>query len=101
VRGWPIAVKRKQWEPLAFAAPSLALIALVILFPLAYSFYLSLQNFDLSVGSEYEFIGGKNYVEALFSASSARSGIPPSSSRPPWPSSCCSGSGSRSSSLAP
>jgi len=59
-------VKRKQWEPLAFAAPSLALIALVILFPLAYSFYLSLQNFDLSVGSEYEFIGGKNYVEALF-----------------------------------
>jgi len=66
VRGLTIAVKRKQWEPLAFAAPSLALIALVILFPLAYSFYLSLQNFDLSVGSEYEFIGGKNYVEALF-----------------------------------
>ena len=66
MRGWPIAVKRKQWEPLAFAAPSLALIALVILFPLAYSFYLSLQNFDLSVGSEYEFIGGKYYVEALF-----------------------------------
>src|SRR5437899_1234937 len=61
-----MAVKRKQWEPLAFAAPSLALIALVILFPLAYSFYLSLQNFDLSVGSEYEFVGGKNYVEALF-----------------------------------
>ena len=66
MRGWPIAVKRKQWEPLAFAAPSLALIALVILFPLAYSFYLSLQNFNLSVGSENEFIGGKNYVEALF-----------------------------------
>ena len=66
MRGLTIAVKRKQWEPLAFAAPSLALIALVILFPLVYSFYLSLQNFDLSVGSEYEFIGGKNYVEALF-----------------------------------
>ena len=65
MRGWPIALKRKQWEPLAFAAPSLALIALVILFPLAYSFYLSLQNFDLSVGPEYEFVGGKNYVEAL------------------------------------
>ena len=65
MRGLPIALKRKQWEPLAFAAPSLALIALVILFPLAYSFYLSLQNFDLSVGPEYEFVGGKNYVEAL------------------------------------
>ena len=65
MRGLPSALKRKQWEPLAFAAPSLALIALVILFPLAYSFYLSLQNFDLSVGPEYEFVGGKNYVEAL------------------------------------
>src|SRR5262245_12013198 len=60
-----LAVKRKQWEPLAFAAPSLALIALVIVFPLAYSFYLSLHNFDLSVGPEYDFVGGKNYVEAL------------------------------------
>jgi len=65
VRGLPIAVKRKQWEPLAFAAPSLALIALVIVFPLIYSFYLSLQNFDFSVGPDYEYIGGKNYVEAL------------------------------------
>jgi len=59
-------LKRKQWEPLAFAAPSLALIALVIVFPLAYSFYLSLQNFDLSVGSESLIKEGKNYVEALF-----------------------------------
>jgi trehalose/maltose transport system permease protein len=58
--------KRKQWEPLAFASPSLILIALVILFPLIYAFYLSLQNFDLSVGGEYEFVGAKNYGEALF-----------------------------------
>lgn len=65
MRALAIALKRKQWEPLAFAAPSLALIALVILFPLAYSFYLSLQNFDLSVGPEYEFVGARNYVEAL------------------------------------
>jgi len=65
VRGLAIAVKRKQWEPLAFASPSLFLIALVIVFPLIYSFYLSLQNFDFSVGPDYEYIGGKNYVEAL------------------------------------
>src|SRR5881409_2878023 len=44
----------------------MALIALVILFPLAYSFYLSFQNFDLSVGSDYEFVGAKNYTEAIF-----------------------------------
>ena len=59
-------MKRKQWEPFAFASPSLVLIALVIVFPLGYSFYLSLQNFDLSVGAEYEYVGAKNYVEAVF-----------------------------------
>ena len=58
--------KRKQWEPLAFAAPSLLLIACVIAFPLGYSFYLSFQNFDLSVGPDYEFVGAKNYTEAIF-----------------------------------
>ncbi|HSF04785.1 MAG TPA: sugar ABC transporter permease [Methylomirabilota bacterium] len=61
-----IALKRKQWEPYAFASPSLFLIALVIVFPLAYAFYLSLQNFDLSVGPDYEFVGLGNYTEALF-----------------------------------
>jgi multiple sugar transport system permease protein len=61
-----LALKRKRWEPWAFASPSLVLIAIVILFPLAYSFWLSLQNFDLSVGPDYEFVGGRNYVEALF-----------------------------------
>ena len=60
-----LALKRKQWEPFAFASPSLVLIAAVIVFPLAYAFYLSLQNFDLSVGPEYEYVGAQNYVEAL------------------------------------
>jgi multiple sugar transport system permease protein len=58
-------LKRKQWEPFAFASPSLVLIALVIIFPLVYSFWLSFQNFDLSVGPEKQFVGGANYVEAL------------------------------------
>lgn len=61
-----LALKRKQWEPLAFASPSLFLIGLVIVFPLAYAFYLSLHNFDLSIGPDYEFIGLQNYSEALF-----------------------------------
>ena len=61
-----IALKRKQWEPLAFASPSLVLIALVIVFPLLYAFYLSLQNFDLSVGPDYEYVGLANYTEAVF-----------------------------------
>ena len=66
MRAMTLAIKRKQWEPYAFASPALFLIGLVIIFPLAYAFYLSLQNFDLSVGSDYEFVGAKNYAEALF-----------------------------------
>src|SRR5436853_1608062 len=58
-------LKRRQWEPFAFASPSLVLIGLVILFPLAYSFYLSFQDFDLSVGPESNFIGLRNYSESL------------------------------------
>src|SRR6266705_3495775 len=65
MRAAMLAIKRKQWEPFAFASPSLVLIALIIVFPLGYSFYLSLQNFDLSVGADYEYVGTKNYVEAL------------------------------------
>ena len=61
-----IALKRRQWEPFAFATPALVLIAIVIVFPLAYSFYLSFQDFDLSVGPEHSFVGFRNYTEALF-----------------------------------
>jgi multiple sugar transport system permease protein len=60
------AMKRKRWEPFAFASPSLVLIALIIVFPLGYSFWLSLHDFDLSVGPEYDFVGAKNYVEGVF-----------------------------------
>src|SRR5437879_4101487 len=34
--------------------------------PARHSFYLSLQNFDLAVGPDSDFVGAKNYVEALF-----------------------------------
>jgi ABC-type sugar transport system permease subunit len=37
-----LALTRRRWEPFAFASPSLALIAAVILFPLASAVYLSL-----------------------------------------------------------
>jgi multiple sugar transport system permease protein len=65
VRISAFAPSRKQWEPVAFASPSLFLIGLVIVFPLVYAFYLSLMNFDLSVGSDYEYVGARNYLEAL------------------------------------
>ena len=58
-------IRRRRWEPMAFASPSLALIGLVIMFPLAYSFWLSFQNYDLSVGPDSDFVGVRNYAEAL------------------------------------
>jgi multiple sugar transport system permease protein len=61
-----LSLKRKQWEPFAFASPSLFLIGLVIVYPLAYALYLSFQDFDLAVGPDYQYIGVKNYTEALF-----------------------------------
>ncbi len=70
-----LALKRKQWEPLAFASPSLILIVIVIVFPLIYSFILSLQDFDLSVGPEAPYVGLKNYSEALFQDERFRSSI--------------------------
>jgi ABC-type sugar transport system permease subunit len=70
-----LALKRKQWEPLAFASPSLVLITIVIVFPLIFSFVLSLQNYDLSVGPEAEFVGLSNYSEALFRDERFRSSI--------------------------
>jgi len=65
MRAAVLALKRKQWEPIAFASPSLVLIGFVILFPLAYSFYLSFQDFDLSVGPDSQFVGVRNYSESL------------------------------------
>ena len=37
----PISLKRKRWEPFAFASPSLALIALVILYVFFLDYYVS------------------------------------------------------------
>lgn len=79
MRASPLTFTRKQWEPLAFASPALVLIALVILFPLAYSFYLSFQNFDLSVGPEREFVGSRTTQRRSSGTSDSwpRSGTPP------------------------
>src|SRR5262245_65502138 len=61
-----LGLKRKQWEPYAFASPAIVLIAFVFVFRLAYSFYLSFQSLDLSVVPEYEFFCVKYSNEAMF-----------------------------------
>ena len=64
-----LGLKRKQWEPLAFASPSMALIAFVIVFPLAYSFYRALTTTRTS----------SRRSDAILPEPYGRSGLEPSS----------------------
>jgi multiple sugar transport system permease protein len=48
-----------------FPAPAVLLIFLLLIFPMAYTFYLSLHHWFLSAVSEPEFIGLENYSRLL------------------------------------
>lgn len=49
----------------AWSAPSLVLIALIVIFPILYTGYISFTNMNVYHWFTYEFIGLKNYKEAL------------------------------------
>jgi multiple sugar transport system permease protein len=63
-RGAPATQHRAWW---LFLAPSAALLACVMLFPLGYALWLSLFNYDLGSGSR-DFIGLGNYQALLADA---------------------------------
>ncbi|MET7708306.1 sugar ABC transporter permease [Micromonospora sp. NPDC005413] len=48
-----------------FAAPAMVFVAALIIFPLAWTGYLSLTDAEGSVRAESEFVGFQNYVEVL------------------------------------
>jgi len=48
------------------SSPSLALIALIVIFPIIYTFYISLTNMNTYHWFNPEIIGFKNYKQALF-----------------------------------
>jgi ABC-type sugar transport system permease subunit len=52
-------------EAYMFASPALFLIVAFVIFPLAYSFYLTFQNYDLAIGPPSEYVGLENYQEML------------------------------------
>lgn len=52
--------------PYLYAAPSLVLIGLVVLFPVLYTGYISLTNMNIYNWFDYTLVGMKNYVTALF-----------------------------------
>ena len=49
----------------AWSAPSLLLILLIVIFPIMYTGYISMTNMNVYHWNNYEFIGLKNYRDAL------------------------------------
>lgn len=48
------------------SAPSLILIGLMVVFPIAYTFYISLTNMNVYHWFDFKIIGFENYAKALF-----------------------------------
>lgn len=59
-------MKRTRLKPWLYLVPALILILIVIVFPIAYTGYISTTNMSLYHWNDYQFIGLENYVRALF-----------------------------------
>lgn len=62
--------KRCKLVPWLYSVPALALIVLVIVFPILYTAYISFTNMNLFHWSNYKFIGLSNYARALLKVDS-------------------------------
>ena len=49
-----------------WSAPSLLLIGIMVVFPILYTGYISLTNMNVYHWFEFDFVGMKNYIQALF-----------------------------------
>lgn len=58
--------QKLRWKPWLYCVPALLLILIVIVFPIAYTGYISLTNMNLYHWTDYGFIGFDNYARALF-----------------------------------
>lgn len=58
--------QKLRWKPWFYCVPALLLIFIVIVFPIAYTGYISLTNMNLYHWTDYGFIGFDNYARALF-----------------------------------
>src|SRR5690606_38543686 len=66
VRSSPVGRRLARWAPgYLFIAPALVLTALLVIFPLAESFWASFHSFSLISRSAPAFLGLQNYVETL------------------------------------
>lgn len=58
--------QKLRMKPWFYCLPALLLIAIVLVFPIGYTGYISLTNMNLYHWSNYKVIGFGNYVRALF-----------------------------------
>lgn len=58
--------QKLRWKPWLYCVPALLLILIVIVFPIAYTGWISLTNMNLYHWTDYEVIGLDNYARALF-----------------------------------
>lgn len=58
--------KKRKWIPYVYSAPSLIIIALIVLFPILYTGYISVTNMNIYNWFDFTFVGFKNYITALF-----------------------------------
>ncbi len=58
--------QKRRWKPWFYCLPALLLILTVIVFPIAYTGWISLTNMNLYHWTDYEVIGFGNYARALF-----------------------------------
>src|SRR5258708_8074806 len=57
--------KRRDWTPTILLAPAIAYMTVVGFYPLVYSIYISLTNYNPAQGQQGDFIGLDNYVAAF------------------------------------
>lgn len=62
--------KKHKLAPWIYSFPALFLIALVVVFPILYTAYISMTNMNLFHWSDYQFIGFQNYARALLKTDS-------------------------------
>lgn len=56
---------RRRWRPWLLVAPTLGVMLVTTVFPLAYSLVVSFTHYELARGTGWEFAGWANYREAL------------------------------------
>ena len=58
--------KKRYLQSYAWSAPSLVLIGLMVVFPILYTFYISLTNMNVYHWFDFTVVGLGNYIRALF-----------------------------------